>query len=163
MLSQITKDRKIITNQKKKSWWSYIETFKTRVIFTKKEKNVNLQNWLRVMILDLENKWIMSSQLKDRYVCGILIILHLNMQLSWIQSYSSLNLNSSKENRNSFLIAQSVKNMLTRQGTPVWFLGWEDPLEKGMSTPSSILAWRIPRTEEPGRLESRGSQESDTS
>lgn len=38
MLSQMTKDRKIITNQKKKSWWSYIETFKTRVIFTKKEK-----------------------------------------------------------------------------------------------------------------------------
>ena len=72
-------------------------------------------------------------------------------------------LNSSKENRKSFLIAQSVKNLLTRQETPVRFLGWEDPLEKEMSTPSSSLAQRIPRTEEPGRLESSGSQESDTS
>ena len=41
------------------------------------------------------------------------------------------------------------------------FLGWEDPLEKGMTTCSSILAWRIPWTEEPGRLQSMGSQESD--
>ena len=38
------------------------------------------------------------------------------------------------------------------------FLGWEDPLEKGMTTHSSILAWRIPWTEEPGRLQSMGSQ-----
>ena len=37
-------------------------------------------------------------------------------------------------------------------------LGWEDPLEKGMATPSSILAWRIPQTEEPGELQSMGSQ-----
>ena len=37
-------------------------------------------------------------------------------------------------------------------------LGWENPLEKDMATHSSILAWRIPRTEEPGRLQSMGSQ-----
>ena len=42
--------------------------------------------------------------------------------------------------------------------TWVQSLGWEDPLEKGMATHSSILAWRIPRTEEPGRLQSMGSQ-----
>ena len=42
------------------------------------------------------------------------------------------------------------------------FLGREDPLEKEMATHSSILAWRIPRTEEPGRLQAMGSQESDT-
>ena len=42
------------------------------------------------------------------------------------------------------------------------FLGWEDTLEKEMATHSSILAWRIPQTEEPGRLQSMGSQESDT-
>ena len=41
-------------------------------------------------------------------------------------------------------------------------LNWEDPLEKDMGTHSSILAWRIPWTEEPGRLQSMGSQESDT-
>ena len=40
----------------------------------------------------------------------------------------------------------------------VWSLVWEDPLEKEMATPSSILAWRIPRTEEPGGLQSMGSQ-----
>ena len=40
-------------------------------------------------------------------------------------------------------------------------LGWEDPLEKSMATHSSILAWRIPWTEEPGGLQSKGSQESD--
>ena len=40
----------------------------------------------------------------------------------------------------------------------VRFLGWEDPLEKGMATHSSILAWRIPRTEEPDELQSIGSQ-----
>ena len=44
------------------------------------------------------------------------------------------------------------------QETQIWFLGWEDPLEKGMETHSSILAWRIPWTEEPGGLRSIGSQ-----
>ena len=45
-----------------------------------------------------------------------------------------------------------VKNLPAVQETWVRSLGWEDPLEKGMATPSSILAWRIPRTEEPGGL-----------
>ena len=44
------------------------------------------------------------------------------------------------------------------QETRVQFLGWEDPLEKGLATHSSILAWIIPRTEEPGRLQSIESQ-----
>ena len=51
-----------------------------------------------------------------------------------------------------------VKNLPAMQETWVRSLGWEDPLEKGMATYSSILAWRIPRTEEPGELESMGSQ-----
>ena len=59
------------------------------------------------------------------------------------------------------LIAQSVKNLPTMQDTRVWFLGREDPLEKEMVTDSSILAWRIPWTEEPGRLQSTESQELD--
>ena len=45
-----------------------------------------------------------------------------------------------------------VKNSPAMQETWVWSLGWEDPLEKGMVTHSSILAWRIPQTEEPGGL-----------
>ena len=48
--------------------------------------------------------------------------------------------------------------MQETQGTRVRSLGWEDPLEEGMATHSSILVWRIPWTEEPGRLQSMGSQ-----
>ncbi|CAI9158044.1 unnamed protein product [Rangifer tarandus platyrhynchus] len=57
------------------------------------------------------------------------------------------------------LIAQLVKNMPAMQETQLQFLGWEDPVEKEMATHSSILAWRIPWAEEPGRLQSMGSQE----
>ena len=51
-----------------------------------------------------------------------------------------------------------VKNLPTVQETRVRSRGGEDPLEKGMATHSSILAWRIPRTEEPGGLQPMGSQ-----
>ena len=51
-----------------------------------------------------------------------------------------------------------VKNPLAMQETPVQFLGQEDPLEEKMATHASILAWRIPWTEEPGRLQSIGFQ-----
>ena len=51
-----------------------------------------------------------------------------------------------------------VKNLPAVQKTWVWSLGWEDSLEKGMATHSSILAWRIPWTEEPGGLQSMGLQ-----
>ena len=51
-----------------------------------------------------------------------------------------------------------VKNLSAMQETWVRSLGWEDPLEKEMATHSSILAWRIPWTEEPGGLQSMGSQ-----
>ena len=59
------------------------------------------------------------------------------------------------------LIAQLVKNLPAIQETWVQFISQEDPLEKKMATHSSILAWRIPWTEKPGRLQSMGSQESD--
>ena len=52
------------------------------------------------------------------------------------------------------------KIYLPMQETRVRSLGWEDPLEKEMATHSSILAWRIPRTEEPGGLQPMGSQKS---
>ena len=51
-----------------------------------------------------------------------------------------------------------VKNLPEVQEMRVRFVGQEDPLEKGMATHSSILAWRIPWTEEPGGLQSMGSQ-----
>ena len=55
-------------------------------------------------------------------------------------------------------VAQMVKNLPATRETQVWSLGWEDPLEEGMATHSSILAWRIPWTQEPGGLQSTGSQ-----
>ena len=51
-----------------------------------------------------------------------------------------------------------VKRLLTMRETRVQFLGWEDPLEKEMATHSSALAWKIPWTEERGRLQSMGLQ-----
>ena len=56
------------------------------------------------------------------------------------------------------LVAQMVKSLPTMPETRVRSLGWEDPLEKEMATHSSTLAWRIPWMEEPGRLQSMGSQ-----
>ena len=56
------------------------------------------------------------------------------------------------------LVAQTVKDLPAIQETWVRSLAWDDPLEKGKATHSSILARRIPWTEEPGRLQSTGSQ-----
>ena len=56
------------------------------------------------------------------------------------------------------MVAQTVKLLPAMQETRVRSLGWDVPLEKGMATHSSILAWRIPWTEKPGGLQSVGSQ-----
>ena len=56
------------------------------------------------------------------------------------------------------LVSQIVKNLPARQETWVQSLYWEDPLKKEMVTHSSIIAWEIPWTEEPGKLQSMGSQ-----
>ena len=69
----------------------------------------------------------------------------LKTVLSWAPSWASL-------------VAQTVKNPLAMQETQDQSLGWEDPLKEGMATHSNILAWRIPRTEEPGELHSMGLQ-----
>ena len=58
-------------------------------------------------------------------------------------------------------MAQRLQSLPAVQEMCVRLLGWEVPLEKDMSTHSSILAWRIPQTEEPGGLQSMGSQELD--
>ena len=55
-------------------------------------------------------------------------------------------------------MAKTVKNLPAMQEIQVQFLGWEDPLKKAMATHSSIFAWRIPWREEPGKLQSMGSQ-----
>ena len=58
----------------------------------------------------------------------------------------------------TFLVAQTVKRLSTMRETRVQSLGWEDPLEKEMAIHSSTIAWKTPWTEEPGRLQSMGSQ-----
>ena len=60
--------------------------------------------------------------------------------------------------KGAFLVIQTVKNPPAMQEIGVRSLGWEDPLEKGMATHSSILGWRIPWTAKPGGLQSMGSQ-----
>ena len=55
-------------------------------------------------------------------------------------------------------MVQTIKNLPAVQEIRVQSLGWKDPLQKGTATHSSILAWRIPRREEPGRLQSMGLQ-----
>ena len=59
-------------------------------------------------------------------------------------------------------MAQPIKNLPVVKEIRVRSLGWEDPLEKGMATHSSLLAWRIPWTEEPGGCSPWGRKESDT-
>ena len=54
--------------------------------------------------------------------------------------------------KHCFPVAQMIRNLPAMQETRVQSLGWEDSLEKGMAIHSSILAWRIPWTEKPGRL-----------
>ena len=71
---------------------------------------------------------------------------------------SPLNLRCPSAIHRPHLVAQMVKNPPAMQETQVQSLGWENPLEKGMAIHSSILAWRIPWTEESGRLQSMGSQ-----
>ena len=63
---------------------------------------------------------------------------------------------SNQDTLQACLVAQTIKNLPVIQGTQVQSLGQEDPLEKGIATHSSILAWRIPWTEESGGLQSMG-------
>ena len=60
------------------------------------------------------------------------------------------------------IVVQLVKNLPVVQETQVWFLGWEDSLEKEMTTHSSILAWEVPWIEEVGGQQSLGSQKGQT-
>ena len=88
--------------------------------------------------------------------------------ISWLQSPSAVILEPPKiksatvptvsPSSGGFPGGSAVKNLPTMQAIWVQSLDWEDPLEEGMATPSSSFAWRIPWTEESGRLQSIGSQ-----
>ena len=77
---------------------------------------------------------------------------------TWPGTQKALNWYSLSGNLRASLVAQRLKRLPGMRETRVWSLGWEDPLEKEMATHSSILAWRIPWREEPGRLQPMGSQ-----
>ena len=81
--------------------------------------------------------------------------LHVFIQSWWSWPYCVFH---SPGHHWASLVAQMVKNLTAMQESWVWSLGWENPLEEGMATHSSILAWRIPWTEDPGRLQSMGSR-----
>ena len=73
--------------------------------------------------------------------------------LPWVLFQNAIQIMSPPSSKAS-LVAQTVKNLPAMQETLVWSLGWEDAMEKRMATHSSILAWRIPQTEEPAGLQS---------
>ena len=96
---------------------------------------------------------------------GLLILLAVDGQLGGFQFEVALNLAPEQIPRSGIAgslgasqVVLMVKNLPAMQETWVQSLSWKDPLEKGMATPSSILAWRIPWTEEPGGLQSMGLQ-----
>ena len=72
--------------------------------------------------------------------------------------FFEMDLNPTLRVERASLVAQMIKNLLAMQDMQVRSLGWEDPPEKGMTNHSSILSWRIPRTEEPGGLQCMVSQ-----
>ena len=76
--------------------------------------------------------------------------------------FQMMHLNRVRFGVGASLVAQVVKTLPEMQETGVWSLGWEGPLEKGMATHTSILAWRIPWTEEPRGLQSMGSTKNRT-
>ena len=77
---------------------------------------------------------------------------------NFVKFKTRLNQATGKIIKKASLVAQRFKRLPAVWETQVQSLGWEDPLEKEMTTHSSILAWRIPWREEPGRLQSTGSQ-----
>ena len=92
------------------------------------------------------NKETGKYHLKKSLVAQISKIIAINSQ--YLLAYSN----------KGFLVDQTVKRLPTMQDTRVRSLGRKDPLEKEMATHSSTLAWKIPWMEEPGRLQSMGSQ-----
>ena len=105
--------------------------------------NVNLQSYCTSKWEKRLLRYFLFLEYCNRWFCKILCKYPVLWFGATIRSYYR-----------AFLVAQLVKNPPAMQETLVPFLGQEDPLEKGMATHSSILAWKIPWTEEPGRLQS---------
>ena len=99
------------------------------------------QEWiLRLMLLFIESLLPWSS-----------LTLSFDLKFAFLESCFKLKINPISHHLLAFLRAQAVKNLPARQETWVQSLAWEDAQKKGMATHSSMVAWRIPRTEKPGR------------
>ena len=79
-------------------------------------------------------------------------LLHFSAEIPWLPDFPEF------YRALASLVAQIVENLPAMQETHVWSLSWDDPLEKGIATHSSIIAWRNPWIVEPGGLQSIGSQ-----
>ena len=101
-------------------------------------------------------------------ICLFFLLLALLSMLCFFSSYDVVPFSFPNTLMRLYILirpypmAQLVKNMPAMQKMRVQYLGWKDPLEKEMATHSRILVWRIPRIEEPGGLQSMGSQKSQT-
>ena len=103
-------------------------------------------------------KVLLSLEAKRSPLSHLYSTLYWHFYLSFMANKKSAKIGNRKGNQSLFvgnmltykymasLIAQLVKNLPAMRDTCIWSLGWEDPLEKGMATHSSILAWRIPQT-----------------
>ena len=83
---------------------------------------------------------------------------HRELQRIYVYWHQALFLSWAFLGPKTSLVAQTVKRLSTMRETRVRALGWEDSLEKEMAIHSSTIAWKIPWTEEPGRLQSMGSK-----
>ena len=110
---------------------------------------ITLENFLHVCYLFM-------------YVCGIYLRTWFQIIFPYVAPSETKDLTLGNKTTcniyQDFPVSQTVTNLPAMQETRVWSLGWEDPLEKGMASQSSILAWRIPWIEEPGELKSVGLQ-----
>ena len=120
---------------------------------------------MRVKLLGLDQKQRSASRakifshrnkIKNMKGQSVLLIQGLVYQRSKLEELGKIP--SFAKQNDGFLVAQTVRNLPAMQETRVWSLGWEDSLEKRMATHSSILAWKIPRTEESGGLQHMGQQ-----
>ena len=105
-----------------------------------------------------------TQKIKKNQTCPAFITYWMNNQFQNIKSFITILMTFTIANTYTALtkltcfMAQMVKNLPAMQDTWVRSLVWEGPLEKGMATHSTVLAWRISQTEKPGRLQSMGSQ-----
>ena len=132
--------------------WEYINRFKCSG--SPQNEISNIFHTVSFLNFKVKGKSLHLSlfETKSRFTSNFASVL-LNMTKRWSIIFKNFGENVFTQSE-----YQMVKNLPAMRETCVQSLGWEDPLEEGMATHSSILAWRIPWTEQPGGLQSMGSQ-----